>query len=109
MNKIILLLDSSNGIYIPHLFCKNYLENRYSFTIHNNVEQEIKNLANDNNVGSVTYWYDWEYICYNADITFDNIEGTFNLYQIEGDLFLNHSSVEYDCAGYPIDMEEVND
>lgn len=103
--KMMLLIDSHHGIYIPYLFCKNYAVGNYKFTLNERVMDSVNYIANDENAESEFYWDSWDDVLSMAIITFedsDELTGKYFLSQHDSDLWIVHESIEYDDFGFPI-------
>jgi hypothetical protein len=64
----ILLIDSHNGIYVPHVFLNNWSK----FVIDR--DKMVPYLEDLQDVGGEYYWDSWEYILDNAKLKMQNKE-----------------------------------
>lgn len=105
MDKLILLIDSHHGIYIPAMFCGGYANGEFNFTIDDPYALEAIEHLNNSEDQSDGFWDSWDAILANATLTptkESGLEGQYILSQHDGDLWMVHHSVQFDDFGYPI-------
>lgn len=106
-NKLILLVDSRHGQYIPMLFAQCAVENLFAFKIENigELNEQLQALAKENSNESFEYWDLFVEVEYRLIARFDDDERDWRITWIDGDLYLASDDVEFDDEGYPTHWE----
>lgn len=77
-----LLIDSRNGIYIPHIFAMMVINGELKIS---NRDECLYDLGELGNVENKFYWESWDNLLSKAILT--SSVGEFKIEQIEGDLY----------------------
>jgi hypothetical protein len=96
-----LLIDSRNGIYIPHIFAMMVINGELKLS---NRDECLYDLGELGNVENEFYWESWDNLLSKVILT--SKIGEFRIEQIEGDLYaipMDITNAEY-CEYFDIEM-----
>ena len=98
-DKMILLIDSNHGTYVPMLFAQYYNAKAFNFELINpsEINEDLKILLNHEHEH---YWDSWINVLDNSQIRFNDTH--YFLSQHDGDLWLIRHDVQFDESGFPI-------